>query len=1016
MGLRDVLRNNKMASISAAADIAAIATADSKAGALAQTIKGITLNHLVGPSAAVLASFTALSGITQTILRDTNSLAQVFAKLTQIKGLENQFKILTGSIAQAKAKVAELLAITGGQRKFSLGDFGAAAKELQVLTRGAYAGADALREIGDAAHASGNGVDAVAQRAGELHAELRNGQPIRATADALEGMGVISTGAADRLAAMQESGAGLTTTFAAFREELKRSAGALDEHAQSAEGLEAGMKKAGDGISEAFGKAFADAKRKSIQDTTDVLLAMQPVAESLGGTLASLTTPFEGLGTKFAAFLAHNKVLGPVLSLTLTGVKALGAGLLALGAYASVAPLAAFARGLMSVLTTADKGAAAMANLSLAQSRAATAAREVSAGNLAVGASAAAAAARSTGMAAAFGVAAAAGRVLGMVLKGIGLGIVITAVAAGIEALVDWARSSARAAEAARELANANRDVEGSLNRQISTIRNLNDAQDALTASTKQLHEARAKLHALEDAASDGDKNAKAQLPEARTHLATAAGAQASLMAGMRAGKFGVSVEQDAINRRRALRDVELGQMDRQAAIGSASGPAKLVLMEQERDRMQRDAQAGRLAETEHERLNTIERNRLAQAKNETDRGFIAHQMGEARRASESEIVKAEQELQDLKPAKPGVIIHRGRAIEVPATTDVRGRPLQPGALQAQEARVAFLHANISDRTDANERGANEAGHAIRNERRAQALGRADLAAEREIAALRDRGFEREEKTAEARINALKEQRDVELDFGNAQAASEIEPRIAAAERELRLAQERNKLERETIAARLRAAEAENAASVAAARGQFAVADAKLAQAQKIRDAEDDKQSLDRYRDLYGNEDQAQLALGKDQQARQLAREAQADVFRATKGRELEEGRLAASGTGDDARKLTLMQDVDEFRKTFGEASKALGPGHAQEAAGYALQQTQQSIMMQQSPVVASAMQRIGGGGGVADPTIGVQQRIAAIAEEQRELLRALVKQGDGEMHPNEPAKDEWSGHGDGTD
>lgn len=990
MGLRDVLKQNKG---DAAIMAASIAMADNKAAALASAVKDVAIWKLVGPAGLVLSSFKGISAVVQTLVKDSGSLVHVFEKLRSIRALEDQFKVLLNNTQLAKTRVAELMQLFNSQRKFSFGDMGEAARELQILTRGAFTD---LKAIADRAAATGNTLGTVAQKAGELHRALQDGESVKAVAGEMERLGILGGKAAEQLIAMQASGASAATVFAAFQTEIQGSTGALDAHARSADGIAESYARAKAALGDGFAAPWKAEYTASMADATAVFRAMEGPVKSLSEFLHLLISPFENLGTKTGVALARLGLLSPVLAAGTLAVKGLLVGLTAMGVALSVRALAPFVALMVKAFAATDRASVALAALKNSGTAASAAITQLRNSNTGLAAQAAAAAGSSLKQATAFGVAAAAGKVFGFVLRGLlygtGLVLLITLLQGASEALADWWGSAERAAKAAADLAKENRDLENSLHGQIAAIRNLNGAQDALAVSTKALADARAKLHDIESRASGGDKNAKAQLPSARAHVAAMSAVQSSLKDGIRSGRFGVSEEQDAINRRRALRDVELAETGRRDAISRATGPARLVLMERERERMAADAAEGRAAEEERARLNDMERTRLAQARTGAQRGLVAYEMGEARRNSRSSIVQEEQRLQDMNLGAKGVL----------------GREFAPGERQAQEAKLAFLRANITDRTSENERGTIAADSAIRDERKAQALARADLAAEREIAALRDRGFQREEQSAAARINALKEQRDVELDYGNELGASEIEPRIAAAERELRLAQERNALERQTIAARLAAAEAENAAGVAAARGQFAAADAALASAQAIRDAEDDRQALDGYRDKFGNDQQAGEALAKDQAARAAARAAAAETFRATKGRELEEGRLAASGTAEDARKLVGMQDVDEFRKAFAEASRALGPGRAAEASGFALQQTQQQIMMQQSPVVASAMARIGGGGGVADPTISVQQRIAAIAAEQRDLLKQLVEKERADAHPNVPAEYQW--------
>ena len=284
-------------------------------------------------------------------------------------------------------------------------------------------------------------------------------------------------------------------------------------------------------------------------------------------------------------------------------------------------------------------------------------------------------------------------------------------------------------------------------------------------------------------------------------------------------------------------------------------------------------------------------------------------------------------------------------------------------------------------------------------------IAKAGLASETEIAHMKDRGFEREEKAAQSQIDAMEKQ----LKLGEHLSPEEkqaYKDKIAAAKFELGLSKERHALERQGIAARLNVSRLESEAASAAARGDLASSNAKSLEAQKIMDAENYRQRLAENRGKYGP-DQAKAKTNEQETEIQAARTRAADDYRKAKGRELEEGRLGLSYNADDHRRLRTMQDQDKFRSAFNEAKKSLNYQDPKLAAQIAMQQTRQEIIGSAGGPVVSSLARIGLGGGVSDPVLTVQQRIAVLTEKMNETLGRIEKQGTG--GGNVPGEDYWS-------
>ncbi len=1000
--IKQALKNNRADALLVAA---ALATGESKAKAVGGAIKDWGIYKMIGPAGIVLAAFKGLESVTKVVLRNTGGLEGVLKRMSQIKGLEGQFKSMLGSIALARTRVAELVQFTAKQKLFDLDGVGAAAKELEVLTRSAYVGGDALDEMGASAAISKNRIEDVARATGEFHRALADGQPVNATAGALADMGVISGQTADRLVKLQSGGADSTIVFAALRAELQKNKGSLEEYGKTAEGLNAELEKTQKTLAMGFAEPFKEQELSRIKDTLAVMSAMQPVVQSLGSFLSGLVTPFENISLRAGAWLQKMGALSPVLSVAVAGIKAFTYGLLTLGIAFSALAIGKTIAFFLSLSGVAGKGGASLAALASSANAATASVRALAQGNGSLAASQAVVAASSLRAGVALATMAVAGRVLGFVVKallvGSGIGLLVALLGTLAEKTIGAAKAAEELAKAQQDQANAHGAVNASLDEQIAKIASLDDAQQALITTNEQLAaayddlEKKRKILQQEEAKKDtftgwmgsllGEsaeaKQARATMPDAQSQIDSLQARKAALSRGMTSGAAGISAQQEDVIRQQAARDLELQSMARNDAIGRATGSQKLLLMEQARQSEKSKADEGSGLSAERAAL-------AAKAKQmELDAGgtseAVQAKISGLYRGSSSPIIREEQSIRDAE----------GKGENV----------------QARRAALAVRRADIEDGQSGHARNAQGLASQIEQERKAQALNAADLNAEKQIAELRDRGFDREEAAAKARLESLQMQKAVLESFGDMQGAEQAQIQVAAAERELRLMQERAALQRSLDASHLAVVKLEVDAATAAARGQFAQADAMKQQADALRDAAEMKASVDGKLGQGYTQEQADAAAAQEQAQRVREREAQKEQFRISAGRDIEMGRLANSGSDDDARKLVAMQDDQAFRDEVGNAMARNIP--AAEAARIAMGKSVNSITASAGAPIAQSLTRVGGGGGVSDPVLSVQERIRALNERMADSLAKIAGENPGGPAGNAPADvgDKWN-------
>ena len=342
------------------ASIAEIATADNKLKALAKTLKDMATFRLAA-GGGLAGSLAALGKGIRDLVKDTGSLDAALKRISAIQGLQRTFAPLVGGAEAARKKVAELVQL-GAKTPFRFETWGAAAKTLEVMTRGAYASTQTLLAVGNAAAATGNGLSETADAVAEVHAALREGRPIAGAAEALREMGIVTAQDAQLLNTLAETGAGNTAVFGQLTAALEKHRGGMASLAGDVEAVNEAYAKAKENFAAAVGAPFTDEEVQNTANLTAALNALAPAAGNLASFFEKLTGGFSTAMSGFARWVSESPKL---VSLFGNSAKALGlfaAALSGLGVMlipAAVASVNALITALVAMLpaTVAANGA-----------------------------------------------------------------------------------------------------------------------------------------------------------------------------------------------------------------------------------------------------------------------------------------------------------------------------------------------------------------------------------------------------------------------------------------------------------------------------------------------------------------------------------------------------------------------------------------------------------------------------------------------------------------------------------
>ena len=220
--------------------------------------------------------YSKIQVITGAVKSAWNGLKLAMSKSFNFQTQTIQFKTLIGDIDEAKEHMLDLKEL-GDTPPFSLDEFARASRSMMVMSDGALGFKESLTLIGDAAAATGNGLEDVGHAVGRLYGFVRDGEPIGRAANELRNMGILTPEVVTELKALQEAGASNVEIWEKVEEALSRYNGAMTETEQTGNGLIGAIESRWDNIVRNFGDAFMDTAEGGLRE---VLHTMEDLEDS----------------------------------------------------------------------------------------------------------------------------------------------------------------------------------------------------------------------------------------------------------------------------------------------------------------------------------------------------------------------------------------------------------------------------------------------------------------------------------------------------------------------------------------------------------------------------------------------------------------------------------------------------------------------------------------------------------------------------------------------------------------
>jgi len=338
-----------------AGPMAQIAQGGSVASAAWSGMRNVVEASLLGPFAAAVPLALGVVAAIRGIVNATGALRDGMELVSKFEIYTGQFTPLLKSAEAARQRVQELSNFAK-TAPFRMDDVVKASKNLEVLTRGAYSGQEALKNIADGAALAGVPMEELSTVWGRLYDGLKSNRGVGEATARLQELGLMSGVTRNKIEMLQESGADAGTifreAFGAAEGDLKKAAGSTDILAKSLTTLQTTLADTIGNAQRAFAEGSAGAQKMSLERQTKEMVALTPAAEAAGKAYGFLPSVLEHVKSTLSAVTIETKTFGNIATAVVQTVAVLIGGALVLG----VAHAALQIKNLAGSISTIGKG------------------------------------------------------------------------------------------------------------------------------------------------------------------------------------------------------------------------------------------------------------------------------------------------------------------------------------------------------------------------------------------------------------------------------------------------------------------------------------------------------------------------------------------------------------------------------------------------------------------------------------------------------------------------------------
>jgi len=314
-----------------------------------KTILGV-LNEWVGPLAIATAKSFVFLGALTSILGKSQLIQKSLQAWAQVQYYTPSFTKLLGGLDAAKARLAELARMSANG-PFKFDSLVSANRSLEILTRGMYSNAEAMKKVADAAAAAGIAPEQAAQAIGEAQKAIMDHEGIDGAVKSLSMMGIISHASADSIRNLAAAGASEKEVLAALDTAMARNNGSAKALGATLYGLSQQVENAASQQKSNIGQLFSEGNAAGMKAALTIIQNFGPVLTDLMKPIAAVYT----MWNKFVLSVAQVASFGPVKEL----IKGVAAALALLAAALTVRGFAQLIQFLVAIVVPLTRAAAA---------------------------------------------------------------------------------------------------------------------------------------------------------------------------------------------------------------------------------------------------------------------------------------------------------------------------------------------------------------------------------------------------------------------------------------------------------------------------------------------------------------------------------------------------------------------------------------------------------------------------------------------------------------------------------
>lgn len=305
-----------------------IAQGMSPAKAAVSAIGASIFEKIIGPAGVMLGTFVGVSRALANMVRQADLFNRGMSQMRGFEQMQAKFETILKSVTMAKERMRELSAMTV-RTPFKLDELANASRNLEVLTKGAWASKAALNALADASSATGADISDLSYSFGKLYSYLEHGRSIQNLAFQLQATGAVSGEFIDRLADLQASGAGFAQTWSAVTDELGKFRGAAANEMESLGGLQKRLEAMSEAMERSFGESFVVQEKNSIYASMKKIETITPVIRMIGRDVSAVTGVWKGFNAHLKSTVYDALNASKALTILYRGATIVGGALAA---------------------------------------------------------------------------------------------------------------------------------------------------------------------------------------------------------------------------------------------------------------------------------------------------------------------------------------------------------------------------------------------------------------------------------------------------------------------------------------------------------------------------------------------------------------------------------------------------------------------------------------------------------------------------------------------------------------